>query len=454
MSPGILKKDEIRRLLEARDSDELKLRLGDTDPADAADLLEELDSDELEQIFSILDAEVASEVIVEMDSNDIDDVVETLPPERLAGMIAEMAPDDAADFFSELDKDEQAKVWHLLDKEDKQELRSLLNYEEDSAGGIMTPELCAVAATATVQQAFAAIAENDFSDPISMIFVVDNEQKLLGSISISELIVKPKNALMKDVAEPPQAVAEVNEDQEDIANDFRKYDLYVMPVVDENYRLVGRITADDVMDVMHEEASEDFAHIAGAPDIEHNEDSPLRIVRMRLPWLMITLFTGMLISAIVQKIIGLKNAESLAAFVPVVLAMGGNTGMQASTVTIRSIALGEIGIGKLLGVLSREILVGFIMGVICGLLVACVVYFALHFFPDQLSQPPLRLSVIIGASMCAAMTFAAVAGSMMPILLNQLNIDPAVASGPFVTTGNDLSASLIYLLMCYILLSI
>jgi magnesium transporter len=169
---------------------------------------------------------------------------------------------------------------------------------------------------------------------------------------------------------------------------------------------------------------------------------------------MITLFTGMLISAVVEKIIGLKNAESLAAFVPVILAMGGNTGMQASAVTIRSIALGEIGLGKLFVVFIREILVGFIMGAVCGVIVAVAVYSTLHLFSSELSQPPLKLSFIISVSMCVAMTFAAVTGSVMPIFLNQLKIDPAVASGPFVTTGNDLSASLIYFFMCYILLSI
>lgn len=454
MPQAVLHKEELEKLLESRNSEELKKKLAHTDPADVADLLEELDTDDMEKVFSILDDEIASEVIVEMEQGDVDDVVEKLSPEKLAAIIAEMAPDDAVDFFSDLDRDEQKEVWKLLDKEDRQKIRSLLDYEEDSAGGIMTPELCAVVSSATVQQAFNALAETDFSDPISMIFVVDEDQRLLGAISISHLITKPKNALMKEVAEPCPVVAMVDEDQENIANNFRKYDLYVMPVVDENNKLVGRITADDVMDVMHEEANEDFARMAGAPDIEHNEDSPFRIVKLRLPWLMITLFTGIIISAIVQKIIGLKNAENLAAFVPVILAMGGNTGMQASAVTVRSIALGEIGFGKLFMVMMREVLVGFIMGAVCGFFVAVMVFSSLHFFPAEQTQPALKLSFIIGISMCVAMTFAAVTGSVMPIFLNQLRIDPAVASGPFVTTGNDLSASLIYFFMCYILLSI
>jgi magnesium transporter len=171
---------------------------------------------------------------------------------------------------------------------------------------------------------------------------------------------------------------------------------------------------------------------------------------------MITLVTGLLISCIVQKIIGLKHAGAMAAFVPAILAMGGNTGMQASAVTIRNIALGEIAIGKLLSVLGREILVGLIMGAACAAILSSAVYLLFSYFPatEAMHYSPLRLALIVGCSMCAAMSFAAATGSMLPIILNQLKIDPAVASGPFVTTGNDLSASLIYLFMCYILISV
>ena len=451
-----LEKDELRQLLEAKNSDGLKKRLSQTDPADAADLMEELEPEDIEKVFSSLDDEMASDVIVEMEPEDIDDVVEKMPPEKIARIVSEMAPDDATDFLRDLDPDEQKAVWELLDGEIKEELKNLLGYEDDSAGGIMTPELCAVNGTATVQQAIDAIGKEEFSDPIFVVFVIDDDRKLSGYINISELITKPRNILMKELAHPVPATAAVDDDQEKIANKFRKYDLHVMPVVDKDNRLIGRITADDVMDVMHEEASEDLARMAGAPDIEHNEDSPFKIVKLRLPWLMITLVSGMLVSFIVNKIIGLNSAIGLAAFVPVILGMGGNTGIQASIVTVRSIALGEIGFTKLLKVLFREIFVGFTMGLSCGILIGFMVFAAISLFHtgSDIGHSPLRLSFIVGASMCAAMTFAAVSGSMFPIFLNQLKIDPAVASGPFISTGNDLSASLIYMLMCYILLSI
>ncbi len=450
-----LTEQELKELLERNRVEELLHRFNETDPADAADLIEELDSDNQDKVFSLLDPEVASEVIMEMDPEDVDDVVESLSPGQLAGMVREMAPDDAADFFGELDKQEQTSVLRLLNEQEKRRFGALLNYPEDTGGGIMTPEICAVPADATVKEAIQKLINADFSDPISVIFVVDKDGKPAGSINVAELIAKPPASIISDVVNPIQVFARVDEDQEEIANDFRKYDLLVMPVVDEQGRLVGRITFDDVMDVMHEEASEDMARMAGAPDIEHNIDSPVRIVKMRLPWLIITMFTGIVVSWIIQRIIGLNIAACLAAFVPVILGMGGNTGMQASAVTVRSIALGEINMGKLMMIIAREIAVGAMMGTVCGLVIGIIVWINLQYFNvSGMNQPSIKLAVVVGVSMLTAMTFAAVAGTMMPIFLNQLKIDPAVASGPFVTTGNDLSASLIYLFMCYALLSV
>jgi magnesium transporter len=390
-----------------------------------------------------------------MEAGEVEDVIDSLSPDRLAGMIREMAPDDAADFFNDLDQKEQDEVLPYLNNKERAELKELTDYEEDTAGGLMTPEVCAVSSSVTVQQAINALAKADFSDPVTMIFVVDAQHHLVGSIHISELISKPGKALIKDVVNKDIEVARVDEPSWDTALDFRKYDLYVMPVVDAENRLLGRITVDDVMDVMDEEAADDIAKLSGAPDIEAREDSPLSIVKLRLPWLMITMFTGTLISLIVQKIINIQSAGKLAAFVPVILAMGGNTGMQASAVTIRSIALGEIEFGRLFVVFAREILVGAIMGIVCGVMTAFIVWLNLTFFGGMhASAVMIKMMFVVAASMFIAMSFAAFTGTMLPIVLNQLKIDPAVATGPFVTTGNDLSASLIYLGMCYILLNV
>jgi magnesium transporter len=450
-----LKKKNIKILLEERRFDELRKCIKQTDPADVADLLDELDADEIEKVFSLLDNETASEVIVEMESGEVEEVLENMPPAKLAKMIQEMAPDDAADLLNELDIQEQNKVLHFLDPEKKQELRELAEYDQESAGGLMTPEFCAVSSTATVQQAIHALAAADFSDPVTTIFAVDKAGHLIGTIHISELISKPGKELIRDVVELEPVFVYVDEDREEVARKVRKYDMLVMPVVDQEDKLIGRITVDDVIDVIDEEAVEDMARMAGAPDIEQNEFSPLAIVRLRLPWLLITMMTGTLVSFIVQKISAISSAECLAAFVPVILGMGGNTGMQATAVTVRSIALGEIEFSRLAGVFLREIMVGAIMGTVCSVLIAGVVWLNLYMFSGiPLSFSLAKLITVVACSMFTAMTFAAFTGTILPILLHRFKVDPAVASGPFVTTGNDLSASLIYLCMSYLLLSI
>ena len=444
----------IQQLLEAKKFDELRQQFSCADPADVADVLDELDGGDLELVFSILDNEVASEVLSEMDSEEIEDVLESIEPSRLAKVMEEMAPDDAADLFNELDAREQSRILHFLDPEKKKEIQELADYQEDTAGGLMTPEFCAVSSEVTVQQAIGALAEADYSDPITSVFVVDKEGHLAGNIRISELISKPGKALVKEVVDPDPVFAFVDEDQVEVAHKVRKYDLLVIPVVDHDMKLIGRITVDDVIDVIDEEASEDMARMAGAPDIEHNESSPLSIVRLRLPWLLITMVTGTLVSFVIQKITGIERAVCLVAFIPVILGMGGNTGMQATAVTIRSIALGEIKFSRLAGIFRREMLVGAIMGTVCGMIIAAVVWVNLIYFAKVDPGISLvRLIAVVACSMFSAMTFAALTGTVFPIVLHRLNIDPAVASGPFVSTGNDLSASLIYLLMCYLMLT-
>jgi magnesium transporter len=424
------------------------------DPADAADVLEHTDPETQKRFLSVITSEQASDIISEMDDTDAEEVIDLFDSGKIAEILSEMAPDDRADIFRDIDEDKHREILSKLPEDDRLELKNLIGYEEDSAGDLMTPELCAVKADATVQEAIMAIANQEYDDPISMIFAVDNNMKLLGGINISVLLSKPRNSKIGDVVENVTVFASTDEDQESIANNFVKYDLYVMPVVDENGILVGRITADDVMEVLEEEAVEDIAHMAGAPDMETNEDSPVKVAALRLPWLFVTMLAGIVISMIIQRMIGLTHIEGLAAFVPVIMAMGGNTGMQASAITVRGIALGEIEFGQLFKISLKEVSVGILMGCVCGTLAGTLVWMNLNFFSIGMTVDPLKLSVIVGVSMCSAMTFAALTGTLMPIILHKMNIDPALASGPFVTTGNDLSASMIYFLMCFLLLKL
>ncbi|QSH42457.1 magnesium transporter [Lentisphaerota bacterium ZTH] len=448
-------KNTMREMLVAGRYEEIRRTLRHTDPADVADILEDLDSEEVELIFSILDNEFASEVLVEMEVEDAEEVIDHMPPSKVAKMMAEMAPDDAADILQELDDQNQARILHFLDEDKKNELSELAEYEGETAGGLMTPEFCAVSIHATIKQAINAIAAADFLDPITTVFGVDRNGCLVGSINISELISKPGKMLVNDVIDQDPVYSLVDEDREELALKVRKYDLLVIPVVDHDNRLVGRVTIDDVLDVMDEEAVEDMARMAGAPDMEHKESSPFSIARLRLPWLLVTMMTGTIVSFILQQLISLESAACLAAFVPVILGMGGNTGMQATAVTVRSIALGEIELSRLLRVFIREMMVGAMMGVVCGIIIAGVVYINLWYFGGiELSFSLAKLVMVVGCSMFTAMTFAALTGTVLPIIMHHFKVDPAVASGPFVTTGNDLSASLIYLGMCYVMLGI
>jgi magnesium transporter len=449
-----LTEEAFTELLRRRDYAGVERLLHDADPADVADLLEMADSEDATRILSLLNAEQASDVLVELESEEAEEMVESLDPLRLAAMIDEMAADDAVDFFQELDEEDRPRVLSLLSDERQQELKRLLGYEEDSAGGLMTPELCAVAAETTVGDALQAITAQEFTDPISKVFVHDRDGCLVGEVNLAELFAKPHGARIADVMVRDPVYAGVDQDQEEIANLFRKYDLYVMPVVDGAGRLVGRITVDDVMDVMLEEASEDLARLSGAPDLESNPDSAWLIARLRLPWLLITMGSGLVISEIIRRATGMSWAEglSLAVFVPAIMAMGGNTGMQSSAVTIRSIALGEIRPEQLMRRFLREIVVGVLMGVVCGAVAGLLVWGNLYFFGGDASHPIGLLAAIVGSSMCVAMAFAAFCGTLIPILLQRCRIDPALASGPFVTTGNDLSAALIYFATCYLLL--
>lgn len=446
--------EELEKLAEHGMIAKIAEALVDESPHDAAELLEQTDSETKTKVFSELPLELASDILVEMDMEEISDIIEHLSSDRVATLLSEMPSDDRVDIFREIDKERQGEILAKLSENDRSELKKLLGYDEDSAGDLMTPELCAVHANSTVQEAILAIAKEEYDDPISKIFVIDEQMRMKGAINISDLLSKPRNSQMGDVVEEFPVFAGTDEDQESIANNFRKYDLYVMPVLDRDGKLVGRITADDVMDVMQEEAVEDIAHMAGAPDMERNEDSPFKVATLRLPWLMITMFSGILVSMIIQKMIGLTHVEGLAAFVPVIMAMGGNTGMQSSAVTVRGIALGELAGAKLLKISIKEISVGILMGLVCGCVTGLLVWFNLSYFEHTMTVPPIKLGTVVAISMCSAMTFAALTGTLLPILLHHLKIDPALASGPFVTTGNDLSASMIYFMMCFLLLKL
>jgi magnesium transporter len=454
MPADILQADDLRRLLEKGEIEHLVRALCGMDPADVADLLEDVDDDEQrEQLFDLLDTATASDVLVELETPFVDDVVEDMSSRELAQLAERMAPDDAVQFLENFDEEDSNKI--LAEMSDPALLAELLKHEEDTAGQIMTTELFSVSSELTVQETRSQLVPLEPTDPVFFVYVCDPiTRKLEGIVSLKELYQAPPTAKMGDITSPDFIYATTSEDQEEVARKFRKYDLWVIPVVDSMNRLVGRITVDDIMDVIHEEADEDLARMVGAPDIETEEDSPLLIARLRLPWLLVTMMAGLVNSVIIRKLLNVTDeAVTLAVFIPAVMAMGGNTGIQSSAVAIRGIALGYKGYNRLFQIIWREIRVGITLGVVCGTLTGLAVALGLNLLGvDTGGISPDRLGLVVGLAMGNGMAFASCYGSLVPVLLHRLGADPAVASGPFVTTSTDLSAAMIYFVTCVVLL--
>ena len=432
--------------------EDLRRTVAHLDPADMADVFEEAEPDDRDRLFEVLDLETASDVLVEMEPAYADSLVETMTPKQIADLADQMAPDDAADLLAELDESQSARV--LAAMEESNDVTELLKYGEDTAGSVMTPEVCAVIGTATARDARMAVAAaSELADPVLNIYVVEPATgRLIGAVSLAELFHAPPGRPVQELADRACVYAQAEEDQEEVARKFRKYDLWVMPVVNAAHKLIGRITVDDIMDVMHEEADEDLAHMVGAPDIEEEEASPMTIVRLRLPWLLITMVAGLLNSIVISAMLATTGIVAIATFVPVILAMGGNTGMQSSAIAVRGIALGYKKYGRLLQLILREIRVGFLLGLACGILTGSALWATLTVTGANLQISPGEVGLTVGTAMCTAMVFGSSYGVIVPVCLHRLHIDPAVASGPFVTTSNDLSSALIYFLTCFIML--
>ena len=431
---------------------ELHRRLKNMDPADTADLLEEVGGDKRETVFAMLDPETASEVLVEMEPSYIDDLIEDMEAIKLGRIADEMAPDDAADFVGDLDDDLQPRV--LAHMKTRDEVRDLLTYKEDSAGQIMTTEFFAVTADQTIKQTREELVDLELTDPVLNVYVMEPKtNRMIGIVSLQTLFTSPPNKPISEVVDRDFVACYADEDQEEVARKFRKYDAWVMPVLDRADKMLGRITVDDIMDVMHEEADEDLSFMVGAPDIEEETVSPIRIARLRLPWLLITMFAGLINSVIIKSMLSVTNIAAVAIFVPAIMAMGGNTGIQSSAIAIRGIALGYKAYSRLLTIVVREILVGIALGLACGTFTAALVFGALTYTGADIGTPtPATLALTVGVAMANAMAFATCFGAIVPLILHRLKVDPAVASGPFVTTANDLSASLIYFLTCILIL--
>ncbi|MBW1766755.1 MAG: magnesium transporter [Deltaproteobacteria bacterium] len=429
---------DVKGFIKEEKKEFLKKLLGDVLPADVADLIEYLSPDERLYIFELLDPDGAGEVLVEIEAPVQERILSDLDNQVISEIVEELDSDDAADLVGDLPPDRAKEIIEKLGDDVSQEIEKLLPYAEDSAGGIMALEFVAVKADSLIQEAIDTVREKrEEVENIYYLFVIDDFDRLVGIISMKDLVLEPPERNISDIMNPNVISAHVNTDQEEVAHLVKKYDLVNIPVVDEHHRLVGRITHDDIIDVLEEEADEDISLMAGVIHQEIAEESPMRISRARLPWLVAGLFGGILAAVVINQFeSSLQTILALSFFFPVIMAMGGNTGIQAATVAVRGLATGDIrlvNIGKRIWV---EMKVALINGLICGILLGVIVGIWLSDF---------GLGSIVALSLVLIVLNAGFIGAAVPLVLKRMNIDPALATGPFVTTSNDILSLLIYL---------
>ncbi|MBT2639240.1 magnesium transporter [Bacillus sp. ISL-45] len=419
--------------------DDFRSEFLDLHPYDQAEFFSELDDEDRAKVYNFLSPEEMADLFenLEADEEDFKDVLAQMNPNYAADMLSNMYADDAVDVLNELDKDQVASYLTIMDEDAAQEIKDLLHYEEYTAGSIMTTEFIAISANQTVRSAMYILKkEAPQAETIYYIFVVDEEKRLAGVVSLRDLIVADDETMIVEIMNDRVVSVSVGEDQEEVARMMRDYNFLALPVVDFQNHLLGIITVDDIIDVMEEEASDDYSKLAGIADLDTVDQNPLSAAKKRLPWLIILLFLGMFTASLIGRFEDtLDKVAILAVFIPLIAGMAGNTGTQALAVAVRGIATGDLEKESKWSIILREAGTGLITGAVCGILVTFIVYFW---------KGELFLGALVGISIFITLIISTLAGTLVPLLMHRLKIDPAVASGPFITTINDIISILIY----------
>ncbi|MCD6206188.1 MAG: magnesium transporter [Candidatus Marinimicrobia bacterium] len=438
----IILQDAFRRLIRRNASSNTQKMIMKTHPADLAALFRSFTAAEREKIFKLIsDRAYKAEFLTELDRSILVDIVKDMPPKDIAELLNEMAPDDQADIVAQIPEDLGKEVLGLLSASDSEDLEELMMYEPDTAGGIMVPLPFKMNENDTVQEAIDAIREQKDAEMVFYIYVVDENNKLTGVISLRQLLMTSPKTVLQNIMITKVVSVHHDTDQEEVARIISRYNFLAIPVVDKDNTLMGIVTVDDIIDVIREEATEDFLQMAGVgKDREILLKSPLEAARIRFPWLFATFIGGLIVSSIV---VGFHELLSkfviLAAFMPIIAGMGGNVGAQSSTIIVRGLVTGRINFQQLFKVLFRQLLVGLILGFAFGVLLSALSNIFYH-----TTNSILTIGGIIGISMCCELTIAATIGTVVPMLLQRINVDPAVATSPIVQTTMDITGMLVY----------
>lgn len=431
LSKILIKK--IAELILAKKNTTLKKLVNEIHFADMAEIINELSEDQGIYLIKLFDSEKTSEILTELDEDVREKILEGLSVKEIADEIEELDSDDAADILAELSEERKEEVISKISDDNlADDLKELLSYNEDSAGGLMAKELVKANENWSVLKCLSEIKkQGEKVTRVHSIYVVDDKEKLIGRLSLKDLITSPSKSKIKNIYIPKVDSVNVLEKGEDVAKIMSKYDLEAIPVVDDKTHLVGRITIDDIVDFIKEEAEEDYLIAAGIQGDVEADDSIFELTKARLPWLFLGLVGGLGSVFILEGFEEFMNNPSYKAlffFTPLIAAMAGNVGVQSSAIIVQGLA-NDVVKGSLLNRLVKELGLSLINGVILGLLT--IVF-------GQVINQPIELSLVISLSMLCVIVVAALIGTSIPIILEKRGIDPAIATGPFITTSNDI----------------
>lgn len=441
----------LKDALESNNSYLISDTLGDRNPAEVSKIIISFPEEEICILLKALDSEKTAEIILELPEDIRSNVLEMLDNKSILSAIENLDSDDAADLISDLEDEKSKEILEDMNPQDSSEVQTLLQYDEESAGGIMQTELVEVKDSSIIKDAinWIRLIAEDVPD-FYQIYVTNENDKLVGTVSLKALILADSTAAIKSIMEPIEISVEPDLDRQEVSNIFSNYDLVSLPVVDSNSRLIGRITSDDILDVVNEEAEEDLFALAGINEYNHPIYSGfISKTKSRLPWLLVTLLGELLIAFIIASYFQptLEKFILLAAFMPAVMATGGSVGIQTSAIIIRALGIGSINISQAFQVIISELQLSLILGVICGLVAG-----VMGFFLTGDKSLGLNFFYVIFVSLSLASLMSAFFGASFPLLLDKIKSDPANGSGPFVTMANDLFSAVAYLLIALLIM--
>ena len=439
--------DNISDLILNKNNKEIKKIVKTLHYADLAELINELKFDESLYLLKLIDSDKTSDVLTELDDDLRERVLKEFSEKEIAGEIKELDSDDAVDILSELSEEKKEKVISFIKDENITEnIRELLNYDEDTAGGLMAKELISVNENWSVLKCLGEIRKQakDITR-VHSIYVLNKKEELIGRLSLKDLIISPSKKKIKQIYIPKVDYVNVNDSAEDVAKLMRKYDLEAIPVINDDRQLLGRITIDDIVDFIKDEAEEDYLLAAGVSNDVEADDSILELSKARLPWLILGLFGGLGSVFILESFEEIMASESLRAlffYTPLIAAMAGNVGVKSSAIVVQGLA-NDVIRGSVLKRLIKEVSLTVLNGIILSLLIIGF---------GQIVNQPIEMSLTISLSMIFVIIVAALIGTAVPIILDKLDIDPAIATGPFITTGNDVIGILLFFYTAKIIL--